>query len=473
MMNKKVMAVAVAGALALPGVALAQVTISGGFRMSLTQHSIGNVTSFGSLPAAALGSQLGSATSRYNATGAAQGNLSETRVADNVTQVIFQAREDLGGGLTAVGRFEWRPTMDGAGNTGGNLGSGTSAGTNFVGVESKTMGTLRFGSVTTYSGAGGTGGPFSSDRGLAFAGNVGITQQIGTGAVVAAGQTSATQQTNFGQGRHTNSITWNSPNWSGFTLTGVYSTQNAGNDADLATPAAGANGAARKGQLMVLAPGYATGGLSLQYIYMDNKVDGFTANAVASTTTFVTLGSAGAGAATGNGSTALAGAGGSLAVRDVKAHKAWATYNFGNGFALSGVWSRATLTNAYTGTLAQTNVSGGNKLSEKTVWVLTGKYATGPHTFAMDYTKAGSDKIVVNALGQTGNTGAKQWSANWMYELSKRTEVGLTYTKISNDTLTANGPQDTAVNALGATGTAGNNAGESYTIWGGNITHKF
>ena len=363
--------------------------------------------------------------------------------------------------------------MDGAGNTGGNLGSGTGAATNFVGVESKTMGTLRFGSVATYSGAGGTGGPYSSDRGLAFAGNVGITQQIGTGAVVAAGQTSATQQTNFGQGRHTNSITWNSPNWSGFTLTGVYSTQNSGNDSDLATPAAGANGAARKGQLMVLAPGYATGGLSLQYIYMDNKVDGFTANAVASTTTFVTLGSAGAGAATGNGSTALAGAGGSLAVRDVKAHKAWATYDFGNGFALSGSWTRATLTNAYTGALAQTNVSGGNKLSEKTVWMLTGKYATGPHTFAMDYTKADSDKIVVNALGQTGNTGAKQWSANWMYELSKRTEVGLTYTKISNDTLTANGPQDTAVNALGGTGTTGNNAGESVTIWGGNITHKF
>jgi len=477
MMNKKVMAVAVAGALALPGVALAQVTISGGFRMSLSQHSIGNVVSFANLPAAALGGPTATTaalggTGRYNAAGT-QANTSETRVSDNVSQIIFAATEDLGGGLKAVGRYEWRPTIDGAGNNAGLLANGTGAATNFVGIESSTMGTLRAGSITVYSGAGGTGSTYTSDRGLAFAGSVGITQQMYNGNVVAPGQAATGQQVNFGQGRHTNAIVWNSPNWNGFTLTGMYSSQNAGNEGDLATPAVGASAAARKGQMMVLAPGYTTGGLSMQYIYMDNKVDNFAANASASSTTFVTLGSAGAGAATGNGSTAIAGAGGSLAVRDIKAHKAWTTYDFGNGFALSGMWSRVTLTNAYSGALAQTNVSGGNKLSEKTIWMLTGKYATGPHTFSADYTKAGSDKIVVNALGQTGGTGAKQWAANWMYELSKRTEVGLTYTKVTNDALAANGPQDTVANALGSQGTTFNNAGESYTIWGGNITHKF
>ncbi|HEV8094695.1 MAG TPA: porin, partial [Burkholderiales bacterium] len=43
-MNKKLLAVAVAGALAAPGVALAQssVTISGNFKASFQQYKIGN-----------------------------------------------------------------------------------------------------------------------------------------------------------------------------------------------------------------------------------------------------------------------------------------------------------------------------------------------------------------------------------------------------------------------------------------------
>ncbi len=460
MINKKVMAVAVAGALALPGVALAQVTISGGFRMSMSQHSIGNIASPATIAAnGATGTSVAStASGRFNAAGQAS-NTSETRISDNVSQIIFGVREDLGGGLTAVGRYEWRPTIDGAGNAalGGGLSSGTSAATNFVGVESSTMGTVRVGSITVFSGAGGTGSTFTSDRGLAFASAVGISQQIGSGVIVGQGQLASVQQLNFAQGRHTNAIVWNSPSWSGFGLDLVWSSQNAGEDSDLAVPAVGATQTARKGQMLVIAPKYTVGGFSGQYLYMDNKTDGQSINSGASSW---------AGAATVNAAT-------SIRSNDIKAHKAYGTYDFGNGFAATAIWTRVTLTNSYTGLLAQTNFSGGNKLSEKTIWQLGARYVTGPHSFTADYTKAGSDKIVTNSLGQTGQTGAKSIAAGWMYELSKRTEVGLTYVKTTNDINTGNGPQDTANFALGGTGTRFNNAGESYSVFGGNITHKF
>jgi len=472
MINKKVMAVAVAGALALPGVALAQVTISGGFRMSMSQHSIGNVVSFANQPTAANGGPAASTSSgRYNTAGQAS-NTSETRISDNVSQIIFGVREDLGGGLTAVGRYEWRPTIDGAGNAAllGGLSSGTSAATNFVGVESSTMGTLRVGSVTVFSGAGGTGSTFTSDRGLAFASAVGISQQIGNGAIVAQGQLAAAQQLNFAQGRHTNAIVWNSPSWSGFGLDLVWSSQNAGEDSDLAVPVIGATQTARKGQMVVIAPKYTVGGFSGSYLYMDNKNDGQTANAVASVPTWI---GAGVAATALNVAAASATATGTIRSNDIKAHKAYGTYDFGNGFTAQAIWTRVTLTNGYSGAAAQTSFTGGNKLSEKTIWQLGARYNTGPHSFTADYTKAGSDKIVTNAAGQTGQTGAKSIAAGWMYELSKRTEVGLTYVKTTNDTNTANGPQDTANFALGGTGTRFNNAGESYSVFGGNITHKF
>ena len=441
-MNKKVMAVAVAGALALPAAAMAQVTISGGFRMGLSQHSISSVP----------------AGTAARITGGVTTNTNEWRFGDNVTQIIFQAREDLGGGLTATGRFEWRPILDGSGNAGGQLASGTGNGHNWVGVESRTLGNFRLGSVATYSGAGGTGGPYTSDRALAFTGNVGMTQVIGTGVIVAPGQAMATQQVNFGQGRQGNSLTWNSPNWNGFTLTGVWSTSNAGNESDLMTIPAGATQAARKGNAIVIAPGYSSGPFSMQYIWFDNKMDGFAAVAGAGVSWI--------GAATPSL------AAGSAVVRDVKANKLWATYHFSNGFSLTGQWSKISLTNAYTGFGAQTNFSGGTKLSDQTKWHVGGKYATGPHTVTLDYTKVAADKVITNAAGQTGGTGGKMWAAGWMYELSKRTEVGLSYAKLTNDTNNAYGPQDTASNGLGGTNVA-SNAGESYTIWGANMTHKF
>ncbi len=109
-MNKKFLTLVLTGALAVPGAALAQVTISGSFRVGVSQQSVSNLTA---------------GSPRFNA-GGVLGNTSETRVSDNETKIILGAKEDLGAGLTAVGRYEFRPLLDGSGAiTAGAAPSGT------------------------------------------------------------------------------------------------------------------------------------------------------------------------------------------------------------------------------------------------------------------------------------------------------------------------------------------------------------
>jgi predicted porin len=99
-MNKKLLAVAVAGALAAPVVAFAQssVTISGNLKMSLQQYKLSNAS-------AARAGQ----------------NTSQSLVHDDSSRIIFNMTEDLGGGLQAIGQVDIRVTKDGgADNANGN-----------------------------------------------------------------------------------------------------------------------------------------------------------------------------------------------------------------------------------------------------------------------------------------------------------------------------------------------------------------
>src|SRR5471032_3364991 len=90
-MNKKLLAVAVAGALAAPGVALAQassVTITGVFKVGLENLSYSNVPSNTRL------------------------NNSQMRVVDNSSQIYFQMVEGLGNGLEAIAKLDVRFAPD-------------------------------------------------------------------------------------------------------------------------------------------------------------------------------------------------------------------------------------------------------------------------------------------------------------------------------------------------------------------------
>ena len=121
-MQKKLLAVAVAGVLAAPAAALAQssVTISGVFKISFDNISLGNFNP-GTPPIR----------------GATPGNKSEYRTADDSSRIIFGVREDLGGGLAAVAQVDFRFQPDGGGVA--------ASGNDHVGLSSKSWGTLTVG----------------------------------------------------------------------------------------------------------------------------------------------------------------------------------------------------------------------------------------------------------------------------------------------------------------------------------------
>jgi len=138
-MNKKLMALAVAGTLAAPVVALAQTS---------------NVTIYGR---ASLG------LDSYSATGATAGSAfdykSRSRIYDAGSRLGFTGTEDLGNGLKAIFLMESGVNMD-TGGTAGQSGSpnpntGTlSSRVGHVGLESSSLGRLTFGRSHVWWGNG-------------------------------------------------------------------------------------------------------------------------------------------------------------------------------------------------------------------------------------------------------------------------------------------------------------------------------
>lgn len=179
-MQKKLLAVAVAGALALPGAASAasSVTITGFFKMSYAYLKIGD-------------------------RGGATGSGSEDRVQDESSRIYFRVVEDLGGGLQAIGQVDWRIALDSA-------VSGTS-GANWVGLRSKSWGQVTVGRHDLHY-------IYTEDQSYSRGGSLkGVNTSIiaySAGGVVAIANATRTP----------NTIVWDSPNWKGFTLKVAYST---------------------------------------------------------------------------------------------------------------------------------------------------------------------------------------------------------------------------------------------------------
>jgi predicted porin len=138
-MNKKLMALAVAGALAAPVVAFAQAS---------------NVQIYGRL-------NLG--LDSYSATGATAGTAfdykSRTRVFDAGSRLGFTGSEDLGGGLKAIFLMESGVNVDNGSTTGQSGSPNPNAGTlgsrvGHVGLESSSWGRLTFGRSHVWWGNG-------------------------------------------------------------------------------------------------------------------------------------------------------------------------------------------------------------------------------------------------------------------------------------------------------------------------------
>lgn len=350
-MNRTLVSITVAAAFAAPGFAFAQstVTISGQIKAL-----VGNV--------------------KYgNKSAARTGNSSETRFQDDSSRIIFSVREDLGNGLAAIGQLDLRYTIDGSGTS----GIGSSAGNNFVGLQSASLGQLRLGSIEQHSTL--LGGELTSYAPSQI--SVGsLLNYAHVAAPVAGAYTGTVQGQIAGDSRTRNAVRWDSPNWSGFTLGAGYSTNTTGGqEGDLTNAPA----TLRKGRSLNLNPQYAADTWRVGYSYFDDKRD-----------------------ATG-------------AAGDWKGHRLYGQVSF-SGFTAGLVYDRNKVRNAATGAAN----------SNRRAWAVPLRYETGPHVITASYAQAGDDKVYAG-----GNTGARFWAFSYGYLLSKRTSLGIGYARINNDAL--------------------------------------
>lgn len=242
-MNKKLMAVAVASALAAPGVALAQssVTISGNFKLGVDQYKISD-----SVPNNGANSHFGL-------------NAKENRVSDHSSRIIFAVTEDLGGGLQAFGQMDLRfnPDASAAASATSQIGTGQT----WMGLRSKTMGTVLLGRRDThFSSTVSSTGRITSEAGALQSSACALmcyTMTPVAGATVAGVAV---------VGRSQNVINYQSPNWSGFSFEATYSMNPGGPEAD-------ALSAARAGRAWNIMPRYVASNWAVEWSRWDSKPD--------------------------------------------------------------------------------------------------------------------------------------------------------------------------------------------------------
>jgi len=433
-MNKKLIAVAIAGALAAPGLAFAQassVTISGVLKVGVDNLSIGSANT------------------------ARKGNTSEMRVTDNSSRIIFGMNEDLGNGLAAIGQVDVRFSTDIAANVyqGNTTATGTggttmSAGGNtWVGLRSKTIGSLVVGRADLHYGLFELN-DIASKAGALMASTVGLFDYIG-GTAIAGGT------------RTNNVVKYDSPVWGGFDMTAAWSANPTGPEADLINNQSATtttNATSRKGQAWNFNPRYNGGNWGARYSYWNQKSDGGTTPAtlasigIACTATQV--------AYLTNGCATM-----QTNPADQRGDTLLGWMQFG-GLKVALGWNRSTLT----GTDA-INGGAGVKTNERDAWTLPITYVFGPNNVYFHYTRANDDKVAA-----AGANGAHMWALAYVYDLSKRSSVGVTYAKITNHSAgTYNFFTNGGANAAGQFGSPGGSslAGEAPQLIQVTMRHAF
>jgi predicted porin len=366
-MKRKILAVAIAGALAAPAVALAQtsVTISGYLQGSLDNMKVGNTT---------------------------RAKTSEKRVNDDSSSVVFNVTEDLGGGMAAIGRVDFKPNLDSS--------ALAASGESWVGLRSRSWGQLTLGRHSLhyflapddayYKGASYRIHPSS------------LTDFAGGGRIAIANAT-----------RTPNSIKWTSPDWSGFGLVAAYSSSPFPSNAVEADMAAG--NTARDGRAWNLHPTYTAANWKIGYSFWDGKWDNPSAifNSSLVGLSSVPLGT----------STTAATAAGQLITADQRGDTLYGYYTW-DGWKLGLLWNKTKLKAAAGGAgLAPI----GTTLGDRSVWSIPLRYTTGPHSFMGAYTQAQDDRATAV------RDGAKMWSLTYAYSLSKRTNAALSFNQLRND----------------------------------------
>jgi predicted porin len=259
--------------------------------------------------------------------------------------------------------------------------------------------------------------------------------------------------------RFSNTLRWDSPNWSGFSMTLGYARPTDPAPPNAAQAAAGVSNATirdgKKNRVWHLAARYETGGFQVRYSYLNDK-DANTAG---------TLAFGGTAAANGviNGTlSAFAGSGAAAtSVWKITSNRLGARYRFANGFGIGLIWDNSKFSASH-----ETGPTGlGGTSIKRTAWSLPVTFETGNHKFGGTYSRARdwrgtllgtsvggwgytTTTATFGAVGAVltpgvatathtlgGDTGARMWALNYSYKLSQRTNVHVSYQSIRNDAL--------------------------------------
>lgn len=430
-MQKKLIAVAVAGLLSAPAFAQTNVTISGTLNAGFENIAAGG----GTAVTAPIGGPPGG--------GESVGSLkSRTRMVDNLSELRFSMEEDLGGGLKAFGTIG--STIDpGNSNVPASTQSGSLGSRNTgVGLRSGKWGEILFGNWDlqwTYPGM--VDGAFV--KGATATSTLAILHNNGRGGrSVAQG------------GRYNNQIRYASPNWNGFSFIGAYARHIEQVNSSLSAP--GQNNNYNKESTWSITPMYNNGPWTAFYSYMKVNDRGM---AAANSGIFGTAGTV-----------------------DVTGHRAGLGYTFAMGLKIGIIWDRLK-SHEQLNVAHITGATSGN--TSRTAWAIPVFYTTGPHGFGIAYARAGSinasaNSVAANTLVKAGdnNTGAHFWNLSYQYSLSKRTNLWANYSKVTNGSgaaydFVANGGIGMASGALIGGAVRAANEGADPRTFGVGIRHVF
>jgi predicted porin len=361
------------------------------------------------------------------------GNKSENRVTDNSSRIIFGVVEDLGGGLSAVGQFDLRVGLDAqqrfapddlpGATTVNPIGFPGTTGNNHVGLSSKTMGAIRLGRQDIHYTEGAH---FNHTSAATLASSINILHTNGSAGASIANWS-----------RTPNLLWYASPTIGGFNATLGYSTNGTRTSGgymeqenDMATNQ-------RKGSTAYQRLSYTNGPLALVYSNIDSKSDWLSTGTL--TNSAVSANSKAQNRA------------------DQKGSIVTAKYTMGD-FSVGYAAAQTSTTN--TTTLVETKNSN-NQLGLG--------YKTGAHNLAYTITNKGDNKV---AGVTAANTGAKQTTLVYGYDLSKRTSIGISMVALTNESLSANGLFYNGENAVGSYG-SGALAGEKHTATSISLKHTF
>jgi predicted porin len=343
-MQKKLIALAVAGLVSGGAFAQSNVTMSGGIFMGYDS----NKTS-GSAGTAGFGTV--------------------NRVTDHSSNLNINGSEDLGGGMKAVFQIDTRFGLD---QTGGTWAGGNS----WVGLSGN-WGRVVAGKQDLHYNelAGGLGAMRVRS----------LQSLLGHGIMSEVNGVAITPRT-----RSNNAVVYNSPNMSGFAVQVAGSTHAGTNAAGTSSAEGGQAADGSKGSAWNLTAKYANGPINAGYSYWQNNEEG------------------------GNGSAANS-------MTDQRSNRIWGRYAFPMGLSLGLGWDSSKYDNDAT---ANTN------WVKRNAWQATGQYTMGANAFYLQYAKAGKTS---GAGAADDSSGAKAWMLGYDYALSKRTNVGISYTEVKNE----------------------------------------